>query len=100
MRELKQSSLGFLTGPTPNGTTVTVAHQGRGASPRYRLYWNGERHDRFRRSIVEQEFGIPSRLKKTGIAPGQLQEEAISPVWRYLFKEIKDGNPHVHYSLT
>lgn len=93
------STVGFLSGKTPNQEKVVVEHK-KSDRTGYVLYWKGHRYERLGQEEIVKTFGIPPRLKQSGSQKGYPSEPAIRAVWRYFVDRYNKGDSEVEYSTT
>ena len=88
------STVGLLTGKTPNGKKVTVGHSEQGAKG-YFLDWTGGRFEDFGKQELKEIFGIAPYLKRSGGQEGHPSEPVIRALWRHFADRYNSGDPGV-----
>jgi hypothetical protein len=79
-----------------NGQRVKVCHSKPGPS-NFKIFWNGKWYPWLFSGLVEYEFGIVVRTKKTGTQKGYPSEAVIRAIWRHLVDRYNDYDEGVSY---
>jgi hypothetical protein len=91
------NSTGFLNGPVPTGTIVTVAHEFPGRRS-YKLHWRGIWHNRLEQQDLESVLGLSAKPKKKGGQSGYGSQAAIGIVWDHFVNRYNSLDPSIQYS--